>query len=373
MSIQEDQELRQRLDMLLSDIEPRPAPVALAMRQGKGIRMRRWGAAAIGFAFVAGGAAVLPAVLHTARSAPSPNAALRYSVTVHSPGKNARPGLIAYGTQDGNRWSVVISGRGANESVVGTGTNSIALSAAVETTPAPVAVVSVGGGQGGGLTIVGAVAGQVTTVAMTLPGDRVFALKPVRYLDQRFVAIVIPAGVPIVRAAAYEGSRELAYSVPYDRVSLVSWWRPGQATPARLTETIAAGRADGLLWRYVAQFGPWGYCYAGPGGSDCMDGANLIPRSAPRGTVAMMSCGAIGNGSPGNPTSVLASVPVRVRQVALRFSGGSTDRVGAVGVGGASVIGYLIPAGQHVLHATMYGTAGRTIGTTQGFELSCVS
>ncbi len=366
MSIQEDQELRERLDALLGGIEPRPAPVSLAMRQGKGIRIRRWGAAAIGLAFVAGGAAALPAVLHT----PAPAAALRYSLTVHSPGKNARPGLIAYGSQDGHPWAVAITGRGTNESLLGTGTNIIALGSVVGTRPAPVALVA--GGTGGGTTIAGIVASDVTVVAITLPESRVFALKPVRYLGQRFIGIVIPAGVPIVRAVAYDGNRELAYSVPYEQVALINWWPPGKSGPARFTKTIASGASGGRGWRYVAQFGPWGYCYASPTGSDCMEHATPAGTSGPRDTVSMMSCGAIGNGNPGNPTSVLASAPADVRQVALQFSGGSTDLVLAVDVDGARVIGYVIPVGQHVLRATMYGPAGRVLGSTTGYELSCV-
>jgi hypothetical protein len=368
MSVQEDQELHERLDALLSGIEPRPAPVALAMRQGKRIRVRRWGAAAIGLVFVAGGAAALPAVLHAPRLAPSSDASSANAMTVHSPGRNARKGLIAYGTEDLNHWQVIISGRGANESLGGTGTTSIPLGPVTATTPAPVALVA--GGAGGGTTIAGTVASDVTTVAVTLPGSRVFALKPVRYLSQRFVAIVIPADVPIVRAVAYDGTRELAYSVPYGQVALVSWWRPGQVTPARLTETIASGTWHGQAWRYVAQFGPWGYCYATPGGGDCMNGTKPTGTSTPGGTVAMMACGALGNGGAGNPTTVLAWVPDDVRQVVLRFSGGSTQ-VPAVDVQGVRLIGYMIPAGQHVLGASTYDADGRMVGSTNAAALSC--
>ncbi len=371
MSIQEDQELRERLDTLLSGIEPRPAPVALAMRQGKGIRMRRWGAAAVGVVFVAAGAVALPTALHTPRSSTAVNAALRYSVTVHSPGKNARGGLIAYGTENGNRWRVAISGSGADESMGGN-TTSIDLGSVSVTSADPVDVLSAGS-LGGGVTIVGAVASDVTAVAITLPGDRVLTLKPVRYSRQWFVAVVIPTGVPIVRAVAYDRARELAYSVPYERISLVSWWRPGQSGPARFTATIASGIAGGHAWRYVTQFGPWGYCYATPGGTDCFAGTTPTGMSAPRDTVAMMACGALGNGNPGNPTSVLASAPADVRQVALHLSGGSTVRVRAVDVAGVRMIGYILPVGQRVLRASMYGAAGRMLGSTSAADLSCAA
>jgi hypothetical protein len=369
MSIQEDQELRERLDALLGGLEPRPAPVALAMRQGTGIRLRRWGAVVAGLAFVASGAAVLPTVLHTRLSASPARGQVRYSVTVHEPGKDAHAGLIAYGTENGISWQVVISGGQVTESQ-GSNETSFSLGSVSPTTSAPVAVLDAGV-PGGSTTLAGPVVSNVTRVAITLPGGRVLVLTPVSYLGQRFVAIVIPTGVPIVRAVAYDGNRELAYSVPYDQVVLADWWRPGRSGPARFTKKIVSGILDGQPWRYVAQFGPWGYCYASASGSECLQGTKPTGTSGPSATVAMIACGAIGNGRVGNPLSVLASVPGDVRLVALQFSGGSTDDVPAVDIKGVRMIGYVIPDRQRVVRARTYNAAGRMVQSTAGVGLSC--
>jgi hypothetical protein len=359
MTVQEDQELRERLDALLSGIEPRPAPIAVAMRQGKGIRLRRWGVAAIGFAFVAGSAAVLPTVLHAPRSA-SGGAVLRYSVTVHSAGKNAPRGLIAYGTQDGHRWWVTISGRGANEQVTGTGTSFGGAPPPSYNAPDVVDVAAAGStAPGSNEMLVGAVAPAVSSVAVTLSGGQVLTLKPVRYLGQRYFAFVIPGGLPIARAVAYQGSKELAYSVAYGQVELASWWRPGQAVPARFTKTILAGGAAGQRWQIVAQFGPWGYCFALPNGSSCSPQLQMARAQIDQS----LSCGGLATGDADAPNLGLAVVRADVRHVRIRLSDGGIEQYTPLATPGGYVLGYVIPKGQVIAHASALSAAGRVLGS----------
>jgi hypothetical protein len=362
VSVQDERELRERLDALLSGIEPRPAPVALAVRQGKGIRMRRWGAAAVGLAFVAGGAVALPAMLHTPRSVTSANTAPRYSVAVHSPGKHASPGLIAYGTQDGNRWQVRLLGQGANVEVGGIGVTRFSAPVFVVATD-PVEMESAGGsGKGGNVTFVGIVRPDVTGVALMLPGPKEVSLMPVRYLGQRYVAIALPFGVPVIKAIAYDGSRELAYSFAYQGTSLASWWRPGQAGPPRLTKTILAGVTDRQAWRVAAQFGPWGYCFDVPSDNACWLGGVPV-RPAHGKQVQALVCGdtTVGEASDA-PRVSLAVVSPDVREVKIRLSGGAIERYTPVGVDGTYVLAYLVPYGQLVEDSTAFGASGQVHG-----------
>ena len=71
MSIQDERELRERLGGVLYSIEPGPPPVALTMRRGKGIRMRRWISVAAGVAVLAAGAVALPGLLQGTPRPPS--------------------------------------------------------------------------------------------------------------------------------------------------------------------------------------------------------------------------------------------------------------------------------------------------------------
>jgi hypothetical protein len=360
VSVQEERELRERLGGLLDGIEPRPAPVASAVRQGRGIRMRRWVTAAAGLAVIAAGAVVVPAVLH-AHSAPRPAAHLHFTVTVNPPGKNAQHGLISWGSQDGHPWQIVLSGHGSNILVGGQGHDQQGggISAVL---PTPVILDGGGGGgKGSSMMLVGPVRADVTTVVLSLPEGKVLTLTPVRYGAQRIVGVVIPWGVPILRALAYHNGTELAYSIPYGQAGVDNWWLPGQVGPPRFTETIATGVARGQAWRVVAQFGPWGYCFELPQGSTCLGGLDAL---APRHIDQPISCGSFYVRNDNHMSMIgLAIARADVRQVVIRLSGGSTERYLAVVAQGARLFGYLIPYHQTIRTATMYDAAGQVVGS----------
>ncbi len=358
MSLQDERELRERLDCLLGDLAPRPAPVLAAMRHGRRIRVRRWIAVAAGVAIVGGGVALLPAVLHADRAVPTPAAPIHYTVTVNAPGPGAPAGLIASGTQDGYRWTVRVLREGRYIVVGGIGVSGIG--GLPTNAGAVIDMESAGiGGKGGNVMFVGAVRSDVTTVAVALPGGKVLALTPVGYRGHRYVAIVIPYGVPIVRAVAYDGQRELAYSVPYDRTSLIAWWAPGQVGPARFSETIGAGVTDGHPWRFSAQYGPWGYCYASPNGNDC---TGTRPMRSGGGTaIGSMMCGGLPYGNSSGPIVGLDTAGSDVRAVTIQLAGRTSERFPVVDVRGTRLFAYAVPSGQRVVGSTEYGAAGQVV------------
>jgi hypothetical protein len=188
------------------------------------------------------------------------------------------------------------------------------------------------------------------------------SLTPVRYLGQRYVAIALPFGVPVVKAVAYNGTRELAYSVPYQGTHLDSWWRPGQAGPPRLTKTILAGVTGQRAWRVAAQFGPWGYCFTMPSDDACWLGG--VPVSPARGDqVQALVCGGATFPAAKFASQVsLVVVSPDVDAVRIRLSGGAVERYTPVGVDGIHVLAVLVPHGQLIESSTAFGASGQLHG-----------
>jgi hypothetical protein len=323
--------------------------------------MRRRISVVIGLAILAGGAASMPALLSSARPVPHPAGRLNFSVTVHPPGKNSPRGLISWGTQDGHRWQVVLSGHGKALSVDATGFSFTARSG-----------IPLGGqpldfegttGPTGPAMLIGPVRADVTRVEILLPAGKALTLLPVRYGGRRYVGLELPGRVPIVRAVAYHGGQEVAYSVPYDRTTLNAWWLPGQVGPARFTRLIGSGIVDGHPWRYVAQFGPWGYCYAESNGeSACLNGGATGGATAKRG-VAEITC------AHASWETGLAAAAANVASVEIQLSDGSTEHYPAVAVPGGQLVAYAIPAHQHIVRVTALDAAGHVVAS--GAHLGC--
>jgi hypothetical protein len=370
MSVQDERELRARLSTLLDGIEPRPAPVMRAVRRGRGIRMRRWISVAAGLAVIVAGAALLPGLLQARRVAPITQ--LHYRVTVTKPGLSAqRHGVVAAGVTNGRDWQVKLSGPQGNPTAIATGMPPMGVSPAAAGWPASLQGASGNEGSRSEYLMAGTVNDRVTRLDILLPGSEVVSLPPVSWGGYHWVAVVLPPDARIVRAVAYAGARELAYAVPFGTVSLVTWWRPGQVPPQRVTKLIGAGRTNGIPWRYMAEIGPWGYCYASSGNSSC--GSAASAQLAPTGRViASMSCGLLGGGSLSTGTlSGLVAAASNVRRVVLKYSDGSTATFPAAEADRNWFVGYAIPAHLSVVSSVEYGTAGHVVGHTAGAIWQC--
>ena len=369
MSVQDERELRERLGGLLGKVEPRPAPVLRAMHQGRGIRMRRWVSAAAGIAVLAGCAVALPIALH-GQGTPSPAGPLHYSVTVNPPGRHAPTGLISSGTQDGHRWTVVLSDRGQNLMVSGQGISNFSGPIGGAANPV-ITEQGGGGGKGGNMAIIGLVRADVTRVAITLSGGKVLNLIPVRYDGHRYIGLAYPWGVPMVGAVAYAGGRELAYSPPRHGMWLDNWWQPGQVGPARVSGVVSSGVTDGHTWRYSADIGPWGYCYnSDDGSSACLPGLHPHALHPASGTVQEMACDLLA-ATGTSPWTGLASAGSAVRTVVLTLSDGSSEHISPAKVGGARLFGYGVGKGLKIVAAKEFSASGQVVGTTPARALNC--
>jgi hypothetical protein len=366
MSIQEERELRDRLGGLLYGIEPGPAPVAGTMRRGKGIRMRRWISVAAGVAVLAAGAVVLPGLLqgHPA----NPIAPLHYKVTVSPIGAGSPPGLIGQGTTNGHRWTAVMSAQGRDSVMLtGRGLSGFASyeSFATEFAAHPAALSTAGSSVS--VLEFGTVRADVTHVVISLPDGEVISLAPVSWHGHRWVAVQLPARVPIVRAELYTSRGELAYAVPFRDTELSVWWHPDQVGPARLTKSIGSGVVDGKPWHAVADIGPWGYCYSFGSDSSCI-GTTYDPGVVTVGTlISPLSCGSGG----GQPATGLAAAATAVRRVVLQYEGGSSVTLPTFAVGRGRMLAYAIPGRHKVVGSLEYGAAGQLLGMTSGAGWGC--
>src|SRR5712691_6275965 len=94
--------MRQRLGDLLQEIEPPPAPLETIIRRGRGIRLRRTGAAAgaLGLAGIVAAATVL--------ASPTGPGEAGLPVTVPASGTAGPDGVFASGSVNGHAWRLAV-------------------------------------------------------------------------------------------------------------------------------------------------------------------------------------------------------------------------------------------------------------------------
>ncbi|HEY2639470.1 MAG TPA: hypothetical protein VGI66_06245, partial [Streptosporangiaceae bacterium] len=262
MSVHDERELRDRLTGLLDGLEPSPAPVASAVRRGKGIRMRRWISVAAGLAVIVSGVAFLPGLLRPPRTAPAGHP--HYRVTVHPAGRHSPVGLIAYGSVNAKKWRATASHQGKSILVSLCGGSYAALSYPGAVGPSGVTAFS--GGNTSNATdwcMVSEVSRGVSMITMALDNGQSIGLQPVSYRGVPLIAFALPAHGRILRLTAFEGARMVAYAIPFNEPAsqtIASWLRPGQPAPA-----VSAARLQTALhgrgrWTASVHVGPWGMC-----------------------------------------------------------------------------------------------------------------
>lgn len=371
MSVQNEHDIRSGLADLLGGVTPHPAPVASAIRQGAAIRMRRRISAAAVLAVIAAGAAITPVLLHPRAASPVSKAA-HYTVAMYPLGTTAAHGVIAAGVTNGKRWKIIMSGpyRGPDYQVSGPAGVGSFVSAPV---PVGQPVGTSNSTTKGFTSVVGTVSPNVASVTVRLPDHTLLRLRPVTWNRRRWIGLVLPSDVPIVRAVAYSRhGRELAYSIPFGNSEFVVWWHPGDAGPAQVSKTIGTGWVNDVRWKMTAQFGPWGYCYTFPSGSFCSDSMVSPEVLRPGQLISPLECGTL-FGTKSGPIIGIAAVARGVGTVALTFSGGRTESFPSVTVGGGRSLGYAIPAHQRVTGSTAYSPAGQIVGSPSGARWNCGS
>jgi hypothetical protein len=361
MSIDDERELRGRLDSVLEAIAPSPAPVAATLRRGRTIRIRRRVGVVAGLAAAVGIALAAPGLVHQiVRQPPVTPDEHKWVLTVDPPGPYPPPGLIGWGTINGKHWRISI------DASLSSGTSSQCLYVvqtngqnpgsscgppiSLDQDPSP-AVLLLEGGNDGVTYEYGVVRPDVARVVIALSDDSTLTLRPYRLHSQRWVAFAVPTSLPIASATAYSNRSELGYAIPYGD-GFTTWLRPGEQGLPRATYAIGWGVASGLARPVILHVGPWGYCF-----STGMCTAPL-PRTATNGYF-------IGSTSGGGWT-ILGQASPSVAYVVGTLSDGSTVRARAVDVGGPKLWAWAIPRGRYLRRVVFYSASGHQIAVQSG-------
>jgi hypothetical protein len=354
MSGDNERQIRDRLGGALDTITPASPPVGAVIRQGRTIKTRRRIGVVAGLAVVVGLVAAAPGVIGHAK--PQPAAPPHYQVTVNPPAKNAPAGLIATGITDGKSWRVRLeSVKGGGVVAHAPGVSPFQVSNGPDGSPA--AFVSAGGGSV--ITLVAPVRTDVSEVTMRLPRGTVLDLHPVAFHGQRWIAVVLPTRLQIIKAVSYSGHREVAYAIPFGTSWLASWLRPGQQGEARHTFLVGSGIVDGRRWSWHVDTGPWGNCFQTAPGGDFYCNAGSIVR---RGQVAAMStCSA-------PPAFYTLGVSPAVRVLRFKMSDGSMRFAPTVSVLGSRYAAVELGKGQRMVSWSAYGASGQRLGTGRGWS-----
>ena len=373
MSIDDD--LHERLEAVFGTVSPRPAPIDDAIRGGRVIKGRRRLALAVGAGAVAVAAAIaVPSVLrHTAAPGPAAPRQPQYTVTVQAPGPSAQPGLIASGTINGQRWWIIADRPGSDVArpgqqviiVAGPGVGAIGGANLDISTlgtqagpPGPVPLMGFTFGTAAQLQI-GAVQADVSYVTVRLGNGTVLTLHPVSVYGTRAVAFAVPIKATITEVAAYSRHGEIAYAVPFNWPSqgawVVSWLRPGQAPPPRISGLIGSGQVHGKAWSATAYLGPWGTCIELEGGVG--SGGLCVPDLRAVTAVAVLNQGS-------TPEIAGGVAPASAARVVVTQPDGTKVQVRLVAIGGKKGFAFAVRPGAKPLRWVAYNSAGTVIASS---------
>lgn len=366
MSIDDQRDLYERLDLAIGAVTPREAPVDGAMRRGRGLRLRRRAALAAGVAAVAAaGLVAVPALRHTATEHP----VATYSATVRPRGPHSPPGLIASGTVNGQRWQIVAGKPGAGGAGRGQQiflASGPALESDSVSTSVPTAVlkskdpvVFLGLSCGSTQVQFGELRAGVSSVRVRLGNGSTLTLHPARVWGVRMVAFAIPMGASVVSATAYSAHGDIATAIPFNEpggmATFALWLRPGQHGPARASGSIGSGLYRGSTWSATAYVGPWGVCLeamaaAGSGASSCI------------GATSMSGLGTNTMGWSDGPKAVaFGSAGASVARIVVTAPDGKTTTVHPAAVGAFRFFAFPLGTGPKAWKWTAYDGSGHMV------------
>ena len=267
MSADNDQEVRDRLGAALGSITPAMPPFDAAVRQGRGIKGRRRISVAAGLAVAAAAVVAVPAWLHQQHS--DSLQARPPKVTVVQPGRGSPAGLIASGKVGNRAWSARITSDKKGQVCVQAGSTFCGPMGH----PIGVADFQGGGDDNGAAVLFGPVKPAVTRITVRLGDGQFLVLRPRKIDGISWVAFPIPGHVGVIRATAYAGRSEFAYTIPFNGAadlppgnpSFGIWLKPGDTPHPRGTFPIGSGVLDGKPWAVKEYSGPWGNCFAEAG------------------------------------------------------------------------------------------------------------
>ena len=375
MSMYENDEqlLRDRLDLELGAMTPSVAPTEAIVGRGRGfVRRRRqvWGGALA--AVIALGVATSLLTASTLRPTPSAPASTTtptrtHSVTVGTVPKEDSSGVIGTGTADGIAWTAKVSANGNQDLYEAdlSGVNAGMLqdpSGQVDSKNPLLYIEGIGAEatvHGVHETVVvslGEVPSNVGTMDVQYANGTTLSYKPVLTNGHEYIAFARPQGLDIERVIVYNVQhQELGYSIPHNdstSTSFESWYPPGRATtlaPATATIRQAADGPHVPAWSATVDFGPTGACFElSPGESFCQS------QQTPAADTLQISTSE-------NPPSGVGTLNAAVSKVVAVLSDGTTVDLPLVSIDGMKAFGYEFSAGTHIVSIATYDSGGKLL------------
>jgi hypothetical protein len=261
-------------------------------------------------------------------------------------------GVVAAGTINGKRWQIQLMGSrswdGTWQCVPTTlfatecqiGTDDLWGSFPSQSEPALLGAA--------GQTMLGQVRDDVSRVSVTLSDQIVLHLRPVTAYGRRWIGLVFPAGVKVVKVTAYSGAAQLAHTTPFvaddGNYNFLTWLGPGETGPAIVTKAISRKIVPGDRL-YV---GPWGNCVGWTESYSCW----------PLGSLQVSSWVYEYPHAPSTPRSVVMAVRSNVSFMLLNLSNGKSRRVPVVKGAGIGFVAYRITDNPSVLSWGLYNSMG---------------
>ena len=364
MTATEDRKLRRVMHGLLQDVPPSPAPLEEIVRRGKGIRLRRAGAAAVALG-LAGIVAVTTLALAGSRQQASPGTVPAGPVV---PG-----GVIAQGVADGHPWrlavqdiadpgypclpGITINGTDADwvypdpgsEGVVGLGPALPGFGFGFIQLPANINGVVVNGRQSPAVTVAACgdryhVAGFAYSLAEPL---RVTVTHP-------------PPGWPAVLTMPLVSIQPPSAATTPENPGV--WVNTAPAQGREASGILASGHLSGQEWVIWLMMGTAGDCYAFNGAGNQMGSCG--PMSTPTGPETIVAL-PLGFPSPGSgATGYAVEVSPGTARLKAVLSNGSSELATLRVVDGRKYAAFIVPNSLRLSRLIWIDARGRVIAST---------
>ena len=364
MTATEDRELRRTLHSTLGAVPPPPVPIEAIIRRGKGIRLRRAGAAV--------GILALAAIAVVALAPPGSR---QPAVPATAPAAPASPdGVFAQGRAGGHAWRLAVQdiadpGYPCQPAVVLNGTDADPVYPA----PGNIASVALGPGVGFGFVQLPATAsravvnGQASVPAVTVTACGLpYRVAGFAYSLARTARVTVPnapAGWPsVLPVPPVSIEPPSSASTPENAGLWINSYLTGTAPGV-----LDAGLVFGPDWSIQIQFGTGGDCYAfsaqGSGGNAQMGYCG--PVSTPDGPETIM---ALPLGIPSNHSTGVTGYAVQVSpatsQLKATLSNGSTELAAFCMVDGRRYAAFVVRDPLRLSRLTWLDARGRVIAST---------
>jgi hypothetical protein len=370
----EDRKLRQVMQETLQSVPPSPVPLEVIIRRGKGLRLRRAGAAVCGLAL----AGIVAVAALAQQGSPQPTNPATAPLGPAVPG-----GVIARGTAGGHPWrlavqdiadpgyrclpAIVLNGSDADPVYPDPGYGAaVALGPALPgigfgfiQLPADISGIIINGDQDVPAVIVAACGYRYHVVGFAYSLSRA----------PRITVAHPPPGWPAVFVMPALSTKPPATAVTAQSAGM--WINTGPVPGEAASGLLASGRISEQDWSIRVMFGTGGDCYefSAPSSLGSAQMGSCGPVSTPNGPETIMAL-PIGfpYPDPSHPASGATGYAIQVCPATARLkallSDGSSELAAPRVVDGRKYVAFIVPNPLQLSRLTWLDAAGRVIAST---------